>query len=153
MKVSSFSFEVTIYRFICYLYTLEVTHCEVTVFGREGLGFCDDGNKINARRREKKCPKLFDVIFGWPQKIILGFLNFWRWRWRWCLCIINSQFQLIALLHKISRLQRSNFYGTEGFAVTEFTCTVKPVYNDHPRDPKFAAVVNRWSFFRGRFIL
>jgi hypothetical protein len=26
---------------------------------------------------------------------------------------------------------------------------VKPVYNDHPRDPKIVAVVDRWSFFRG----
>jgi len=23
--------------------------------------------------------------------------------------------------------------------------TVKPVYNDHPRDPKIVAVVDRWS--------
>jgi len=27
--------------------------------------------------------------------------------------------------------------------------TVKPVYNDHPRDPKIVAVVDRWSLFRG----
>ncbi len=26
-------------------------------------------------------------------------------------------------------------------------CTVKPVYNDHPRDPKIVAVVDRWSLF------
>ena len=26
--------------------------------------------------------------------------------------------------------------------------TVKPVYNDHPRDPKIVAVVDRWSLFR-----
>jgi hypothetical protein len=26
--------------------------------------------------------------------------------------------------------------------------TVKPVYNDHIRDPKFAAVVDRWSLFK-----
>jgi len=32
-------------------------------------------------------------------------------------------------------------------------CTVKPVYNDHPRDPKFVAVVDRWSLFRGSFVL
>ncbi len=30
--------------------------------------------------------------------------------------------------------------------------TVKPVYNDRPRDPKFVAVVDRWSLFRGRFM-
>jgi hypothetical protein len=27
------------------------------------------------------------------------------------------------------------------------------VCNDHPRIPKFVAVVDRWSFFRGRFML
>ncbi len=27
--------------------------------------------------------------------------------------------------------------------------TVKPVYNDHPWDPKVVAVVGRWSLFRG----
>jgi len=26
---------------------------------------------------------------------------------------------------------------------------VKPVYNDHLRDPEFEAVVERWSLFRG----
>ena len=29
------------------------------------------------------------------------------------------------------------------------TYTVKPVYNDHPWDPKIVAVVDRWSLFRG----
>jgi hypothetical protein len=28
-------------------------------------------------------------------------------------------------------------------------CVVKPVYNDHPRDTEFVAVVDRWSLFRG----
>jgi hypothetical protein len=27
--------------------------------------------------------------------------------------------------------------------------TVKPVYNNHPRDPKIVAVVDWWSLFRG----
>ena len=31
--------------------------------------------------------------------------------------------------------------------------TVKPVYNDHPRNPKFVAVVDRWSLFRGSSML
>jgi hypothetical protein len=31
--------------------------------------------------------------------------------------------------------------------------TVKLVYSDHPRDPKFVAVVYRWSLFRGKFEL
>ncbi len=29
------------------------------------------------------------------------------------------------------------------------TNTVKPVYNDHPWDPKIVAVVDRWSLFSG----
>ncbi len=28
-------------------------------------------------------------------------------------------------------------------------CIVKPVYNDHPWDPKTVAVVDRWLLFRG----
>ena len=31
--------------------------------------------------------------------------------------------------------------------------TVIPGYNVHPRDPKIVAVVDRWSLFRGRFML
>ncbi len=31
----------------------------------------------------------------------------------------------------------------------DFECTVKHMYNDHPRDPKFVAVVDKWSLFRG----
>jgi len=30
--------------------------------------------------------------------------------------------------------------------------TVKPVYNDHPQDPKCVAVADRWSLFRGSFM-
>ena len=30
--------------------------------------------------------------------------------------------------------------------------TVKHVHNNHPRDSKFVAVVDRWSFFRGSFV-
>ena len=32
-------------------------------------------------------------------------------------------------------------------------CTVKPEYNDHPRDLKFVAVVDKWLLFRGTFML
>ncbi len=30
-----------------------------------------------------------------------------------------------------------------------FLYTVKPVYNDHPWDPKIVVVVGRWSLFAG----
>ncbi len=31
--------------------------------------------------------------------------------------------------------------------------TVKPEYNDHPRNPKIVTVVDRWSLFRGSFVI
>jgi hypothetical protein len=31
--------------------------------------------------------------------------------------------------------------------------TIRPLYNDHPRDLKFVAVADRLSLFRGRFML
>ena len=31
--------------------------------------------------------------------------------------------------------------------------TVNHDYIDHPRDPKFVAVVDRWSLYRGSFML
>jgi hypothetical protein len=30
--------------------------------------------------------------------------------------------------------------------------TIKLAYNDHPRDPKFVTIVDRWSFSRGYVI-
>ncbi len=33
--------------------------------------------------------------------------------------------------------------------VMAYVRTVKPVYNSHPRDSKFLAVVDTWSFFIG----
>jgi len=38
-------------------------------------------------------------------------------------------------------------------ALLENSCTVKPVYNDHPRDPEFVVVVDRWPLIRGSFML
>ncbi len=31
--------------------------------------------------------------------------------------------------------------------------TVKPVYNEHPRDPKIVVVVARWSLLRGHLFI
>ncbi len=36
--------------------------------------------------------------------------------------------------------------------ISGFRSTVKPVYNGHPRDPKFVAVDDTWSLFGGRFL-
>ncbi len=39
-------------------------------------------------------------------------------------------------------------------SILKNTSTVKPVYNGHPRDPKIiVVVVDRWSLFRGNFML
>ncbi len=38
-------------------------------------------------------------------------------------------------------------------AETHKKYAVKPVYNGHPRDLKIVAVVDRWSLFRGTFML
>ena len=45
------------------------------------------------------------------------------------------------------------FVLTNGEEKKNFNRTVKPVYNDHPWDPKIVAVVDRWSLFRGSFVL
>ncbi len=39
------------------------------------------------------------------------------------------------------------------FEFHAYLSTVKLVYNDHLWDPKFVAVVDRWSLFRGSFML
>jgi len=49
-------------------------------------------------------------------------------------------------------LQRLPFYWIKIFG-RGYGYTVKLVYNDHPRDPEFLAVVDRWSLFRGNLML
>jgi len=34
-----------------------------------------------------------------------------------------------------------------------YHCTVKPVYNDQPRDPKFLTIVDRWPLSKGNFLI
>jgi len=59
----------------------------------------------------------------------------------------------------ISDSQQSKFGGTpiymkkNPFKFLIFLHTVKPVYNGHPRDPNIVTVVDRWSLFRGTFML
>ncbi len=40
-----------------------------------------------------------------------------------------------------------------GVRKVRFGCTIKLVYNDHPWDPKFVAIVDRLLLFRGSFML
>jgi hypothetical protein len=35
----------------------------------------------------------------------------------------------------------------------QISSTVKPVYNDHLQDSKIVVIVDRWSLFRGSFML
>ncbi len=55
------------------------------------------------------------------------------------------------MLHPL--LNAIDKYSKNWLTCNEFACTVKLVYNDHPRDPKFVAVVDRWSLFRGSVTL
>ena len=41
----------------------------------------------------------------------------------------------------------------KGQNIINFKSAAKPVYNDHPPDPKFLAGVDRWSLFRGNLVL
>jgi len=56
---------------------------------------------------------------------------------------INFTNQVAKFDNQIHQPLNTNFLGN----------TVKLVYNDHPRDPEFVAVVDRWSLFRGSFML
>ncbi len=47
------------------------------------------------------------------------------------------------------KLKRTNFDGPIEFVISKFDCTVKPVYNGHPWDPKKLAVVDRWPLLIG----
>ena len=40
-------------------------------------------------------------------------------------------------------------YYFEKKSYVHFVDTIKPVFNDHPWDPKIVAVVDSWSLFRG----
>ncbi len=81
--------------------------------------------------------------------------------------LTNLEKKLILFYARIQSLNWQNLVNNIKTSITFIICvnflksniveeslyTVKPVYNDHPRDPKFVAVVDRWSLFRGRFML
>ena len=54
---------------------------------------------------------------------------------------------LFAQFHNMSWIWSNSFLLNHSFS--KIANTVKPVYNDHPRDPKIVSVVDRWSLFRG----
>ncbi len=69
-------------------------------------------------------------------------------------CKIVKLFGTLSMSKKVdpipSRSQRKSILLSLSSIIAN---TVKPVYNDQPRDPKFGAVVDRWSLFRGGFYL
>ncbi len=64
-------------------------------------------------------------------------------------CFIVSSFEAILFETKFEL----TVFETKKASRYKFRATVKLVYNDHPWDPKFVAIVDRWSFFRGSFTL
>ncbi len=45
------------------------------------------------------------------------------------------------------------FCKKKSFYLNENVYTVKPVYKDHPREPKIVVFVDWWSLFRGSLVL
>jgi hypothetical protein len=76
-------------------------------------------------------------------------------------CIKNDVLSICILCHKIALIQAiclrnkvlKIFICCYDSSVSSLMKTVQPMYNDHPRDPKYVAVVDRWSLFRGIFML
>ena len=66
--------------------------------------------------------------------------------------------QCMAYYNNALEIKRRNMFKVSSFDVIPFEAisfevTVKPVYKDHSRDPKIVAVDDRWSLFRGSFII
>ena len=52
----------------------------------------------------------------------------------------------------LRRVQSSFIWRENRKQILSLKNTVKPMYNDYPRDPKIVAVVDGWSLFRGSFM-
>jgi len=66
-----------------------------------------------------------------------------------------SQLQYISFEDRLLGVYHSwicNGHKESNFSL-KISYTVKLVYDDHPRDPEFVAVVDRWSVFRGNSML
>ncbi len=60
-----------------------------------------------------------------------------------------SLFQIDKLSEKLRRDGFLVRFDLHYLLLSETRSTVKPVYNDHPQDPKKVVVVDRWSLLRG----
>ncbi len=67
---------------------------------------------------------------------------------RWSLLTGGRYSEVVVSTGLTVLLFHAHFQNTQ---ILHIESTVKPVYKDHPRDPKFVAVVDKWSLFRGRF--
>ena len=87
------------------------------------------------------------------------FLEFWESKWM--LNKSENMFNNLEIPQNSYNLLRKTRYGksypikwSKNLPIKlKNDCTVKPVYNDHRWDPKLVAVVDRWSLFRGNFML
>ena len=101
-----------------------------------------------------KCLKCENMVYpqSWHSSGIMVDDSPWRnwmnisksviWVWSW------FTWKIFYILEK--KIIIICFYWT---LTTKLTDTVEPVYNNHPRDHKIVAVVNKWSLTRGSFII
>ncbi len=86
---------------------------------------------------------------------IQSYIRFINWKVSENECMLNSFFcnAIIKMCLKIAGFV--NFIRMDpckSVPLYSFPRTVKLAYNDHPQDPKFMAVVDRWPLFRGCLI-
>jgi len=67
--------------------------------------------------------------------------------------VLHNSVSLYALPHVPERSAGAKAACKMLVILTQDYSTVKPVYNDHPWDPKFVAIVDSWALFRGSFML
>ncbi len=117
--------------------------------------FCQ--NNINAKPAHKILMKLTTglnfIVFLWPN--LLYKFVFWSFSLRIysLLCIFwqknIGEKGACKMLVKLTTATGFNFID---ILQADFCVKVKPVYIDHPWDPNYMAVVDRWSLFRSSFV-
>jgi len=76
--------------------------------------------------------------------------------WNWYLCCVKLDIEKLKCAHSVwlkGTIQLTLLVHTTRSYTKVLCYTVKLVYNDHPWDPKFVVIVDRWSLFRGKFML
>ncbi len=76
------------------------------------------------------------------------------WLGKLCRLYQNIKWDIVSNQNKATlKAYISEQWNQMNCSMSHLMYTVKPVYNDHPWDTKFVAVVDRWSLFIGRFVL